>query len=897
MTTRNELILTLNACLLADRLDFGRALAADWLASWPGDFEVQHRLADMELRQDLIPSAAHRLEQILARNPEYAQTYPLLAYALKTQGDSERSMLLETIGRILDGQTLSHDGKPDWTLHLQMMLHAYQAEDLQSALALAATIGAVNTALSLPSVVHVRTLLKQDRTEDAYSLGASCLDRWPDCIPFQLVSARADIAAGRISSGVALLHQAASADPLGELSAEFLGESHPYQSLWPETLSAEINRPIPADVTAYLGGNQLGGMPSPQETGDFSTRSGQTTSSLSGVDAGTMIQINEMGSSDTKPVSEVESGTQSDLPTPESWEAFQGPDAGDGLVPKGMFQQDSEVLEATKKAFDDMASRLKSKRYRKDIDVRIPAYIVLTSRSRLVQHFGDDVVSRIDEAVMQLVEAVRSRSGWSAYRLYVDDPATLSPFGLTPADPGNAWEIKMRLADLDKVLAKRGEMVGSVFIIGSDEIIPFHRLPNPTDDDDDEIPSDNPYTTGDNNYLAPEWPVGRLPLVTGEALVDAIRSYVDFHQLRNTLRKPFARFRLWLRSRVRKMITSPTDSIGYSASIWRKASLAVYKSIGDAQSLVITPPVHADKLPSAFLHPTRFSYFNLHGLEDAPEWFGQRDPMEKGDSIDFPVALRPMDVIDRGRAPQIIFSEACYGANTLSKTSDTSLSLKFLTSGTRSFVGSTKISYGSVTTPLIAADLLGRYFWEGVRTSTPVGEAFRRAKLNLASEMHQRQGFLDAEDQKTLISFVLFGDPLYEAEQRPDLPGAKVILRKTTRPTRMKTANTLISTILAEDEFDAESLSRVKSIVAAYLPGMSAATCTIRSQHYMDAQSKDAILNPIGTVPIERLSPTSGNAYVFTFSKSITSEARLHQHYARLTMNAEGKIIKLAVSR
>ena len=897
MTTRNELILTLNACLLADRLDFGRALAADWLASWPGDFDVQQRLADMELRQDLISAAAHRLEQILARNPEYAQTYPLLAYALQIQGDTERSMLLETIGRILDGQSLPLEGTPEWTLHLQMMLHAYQADDFQSALSLAATIGSVNTALSLPSVLHVRTLLKQGQIEDALSLGASCLNRWPDCIPFQLLSARADIAAGRISRGVALLHQAASSDPLGELSAEFLGKSHPYQSLWPETLSAEINRPIPADVAAYLGGNQLGGMPSTQETREVPPSPIQASTAPAGADVVKPMQADEMNPADTMSEFQAETGTQTNLPTPEAWEAFQGPDPGDGLVPKAMFQQDSEALEATKKAFDEMASRLKSKRYRKDIDVRIPAYIVLTSRSRLVQHFGDDVASRIDEAVMQLVEAVRSRSGWSAYRLYVDDPATLSPFGLTPADPGNAWEIKMRLADLDKVLSKRGEMIGSVFIIGSDEIIPFHRLPNPTDDDDDEIPSDNPYTTGDNNYLAPEWPVGRLPLMTGEALVDAIRSYVDFHQLRNTLRRPIARFRLWLRSRVQNMITSPTDAIGYSASIWRKASLAVYKSIGDAHSLSITPPVHADKLPSAFLHPTRFSYFNLHGLEDAPEWFGQRDPMEKGDSIDFPVALRPMDVIDRGRAPQIIFSEACYGANTLSKTSDTALSLKFLSSGTRSFVGSTKISYGSVTTPLIAADLLGRYFWEGVRSSTPVGEAFRRAKLNLASEMHQRQGFLDAEDQKTLISFVLFGDPLYEAEQRPDMPGAKVILRKTTRPTRMKTANTLKSTILTEAEFDAESMSRVKSIVAAYLPGMSDASCTIRSQHYMDAQSKDAILDPIGAVPIERLSPTSSNAYVFTFSKSITSEERLHQHYARLTMNAEGKIIKLAVSR
>ena len=54
-------------------------------------------------------------------------------------------------------------------------------------------------------------------------------------------------------------------------------------------------------------------------------------------------------------------------------------------------------------------------------------------------------------------------------------------------------------------------MIGAVLIVGGHSILPFHMLPNPTDDDDDTVYSDNPYTTSDENYLAPEWPVGRLP--------------------------------------------------------------------------------------------------------------------------------------------------------------------------------------------------------------------------------------------------------------------------------------------------------------------------------------------------------------------------------------------------
>jgi len=36
-------------------------------------------------------------------------------------------------------------------------------------------------------------------------------------------------------------------------------------------------------------------------------------------------------------------------------------------------------------------------------------------------------------------------------------------------------------------------------------------LPNPTDDSDINVPSDNPYATIDENYFIQQWPVGRLP--------------------------------------------------------------------------------------------------------------------------------------------------------------------------------------------------------------------------------------------------------------------------------------------------------------------------------------------------------------------------------------------------
>jgi hypothetical protein len=128
---------------------------------------------------------------------------------------------------------------------------------------------------------------------------------------------------------------------------------------------------------------------------------------------------------------------------------------------------------------------------------------------------------------------------------------------------------------------------------------------------------------------------------------------------------------------------------------------------------------------------SRLTYFNLHGLPDASEWYGQRDPSDPSSMPDYPVALRMQDVVNGGRAPQIVFSEACYGAHITGKGFEEALALKFLSSGSQVVVGSTRTSYGAITTPLIADDLLGHAFWKYLREDMPAGR-LRRAKIHLA---------------------------------------------------------------------------------------------------------------------------------------------------------------------
>ncbi|MEX1071910.1 MAG: C25 family cysteine peptidase, partial [Anaerolineales bacterium] len=311
----------------------------------------------------------------------------------------------------------------------------------------------------------------------------------------------------------------------------------------------------------------------------------------------------------------------------------------------------------------------------------------------------------------------------------------------------------------------------------------------------------------------------------------------------------------------------------------------------DSKRLSISPPTETGRLPKEAGKAMQVAYFNLHGLEDTAEWYGQRDPQTTLSGPDYPVALRTSDIVNSGRAPQIVYTEACYGAHIFGKNADGAIALKFLESGSKAVVGSTVTSYGSVTTPLIAADLLGQTFWKLLNEGYPVGEALRRAKIAMAHTMHRRQGYLDGEDQKTLIAFVLYGDPLAQASAegnvtkrilRPDQDGAQI--KAICDRTEGRTSSI--------GELPSDALATVKSIVQDYLPGMQGSQATISHEH-LNCDGHNCNL-PHHNSKVAGLMPSRS---LVTLSKKVQGAEHMHPHYARITMDAQGKVVKLAVSR
>jgi hypothetical protein len=157
--------------------------------------------------------------------------------------------------------------------------------------------------------------------------------------------------------------------------------------------------------------------------------------------------------------------------------------------------------------------------------------------------------------------------------------------------------------------------------------------------------------------------------------------------------------------------------------------------------------------------------------------------------------------------------------------------------------------------------------------------------------MHKRQGYLDGEDQKTLISFVLYGDPL--AVPHTHGPSAKNTVRPIQDAAQVKI---VCDRVNAEDDVRREIptgvVKQVKGIVKEYLPGMNDAKIILSHEH-TECTGHNCPTHQIGAKGVHRHPSRS----VVTLSKHIEQGSNKHPHYARITLNKDGKMVKLAVSR
>ena len=279
-----------------------------------------------------------------------------------------------------------------------------------------------------------------------------------------------------------------------------------------------------------------------------------------------------------------------------------------------------------------------------------------------------------------------------------------------------------------------------VIIIGGEEVFPFEKIKSQVDDGDEFVNTDNWWASFGKDFTIPQIEMTRMP--DGE----------------DETEKSFLKM---IEDSMTKNKIDLNEKFGITAEIWRKAAENAFTHL-KSQGEILSSPPHTSKSKLEFDKFEGGLYFNLHGGEQESGWYGQRDKFSSYKE-EYPLALEPKN-ISKGIKNGFIASEACYGAFINRKRNDDSIMLTALRSGVSFCIGSTSTAYGTYAPPLSEADMLVSIFFDEFLKKKNASLAFLNAKRLFAQKNIEKNGFLDDDDKKTLVEFVMYGNPLTEVD-------------------------------------------------------------------------------------------------------------------------------------
>lgn len=809
-----------------------------WLEKYPGDLKLQLFSAVYDHLVGEFDVAKEKFRELITIDPTFLSVYMAIA-DIYIDDENVWGYL-----HVLTGNVIEKHKIPQWALDTHQILSHCMAGETEETEKLLGILLKHSGRNALVDMVHLLHVYRTQSIEVVKTLALLYHQRWPECSQIKLILADAKMKTGDDVEALEIISLCAQADASGQTADWIWPAGNPYQRVWPSLIGLDDFIQIPSSIAAVFGWNLL--------------------------DQGEVKETIEIG------------------------KKF--------AVRKEKESISKEVVEA-QKIFERLAKSLNAKSDRK-IDGRYPIYVILSSKKNLADKYGVDSANVLISQAQRLVDVVQQKRQWGAMLFLPDDTELMNEIGFDSLDEIDPWSLKLALQDLDVYLDSKGAMIGAVLIVGGNGIIPFHALPNPTDDSDDIVYSDNPYGCVDANYFVPDWPVGRLPDEKGNdtgLLMQQLRRILKDHQdmekvkktVSGTMAFPFEMLLSFFQQLFQsRRSVDVGETIGYTASIWRRASIGAYRPIGASNKIAVSPPITSTNVDTVALLDAELAYYNLHGIIDGGEWFGQKSFTDTYSGSDFPIALTPSDITQKSRHNQIILSEACYGGYTNEKTIEDSLCLKFLSLDAKGLVGSTAIAYGSIQPPLIGADLLANKFWSALVEGKTVGESLLKAKHQLAEEMQKRQNYLDGEDQKTLLSFVLYGDPLalykvsdkeadQKAIQREDHSDEIMVLTETEKETS------------SGNEFTAHTIGEIKAALESYLPGLEFADYSVQQQYLLE----EGVLAKLSANPPESLTREANGNFIVSFKQKFEQYIEGHQFFTKVTVDKTGKMLKISMSR
>jgi len=284
---------------------------------------------------------------------------------------------------------------------------------------------------------------------------------------------------------------------------------------------------------------------------------------------------------------------------------------------------------------------------------------------------------------------------------------------------------------IDGLLNNMGNLAETcpfVLIVGDHDVVPLAVLSNPTDDGD-VLFTDDVYGDTDHDPLTvPDIPVARIP--DGNSL-DLLVTQLSPSTL------------------------PETGDFTIANTEWDFVEIVTSEIFGPGRSLLWSLPTRYTDLDPARVN-VRYDYFTLHGAyQDTTLWWGEA-PV-------YPEAFSVTEANSQG----IVLTGACYGAYTFNRTPENSITLAFLASGARAFVGNTGIGYFPVWTeppdpprpvpPTRFGALFEDTFLRALADGKAPLAAFMEAKEAMANLVMSRNG--TAMELKLLSEHVYYGKP------------------------------------------------------------------------------------------------------------------------------------------
>lgn len=518
---------------------------------------------------------------------------------------------------------------------------------------------------------------------------------------------------------------------------------------------------------------------------------------------------------------------------------------------------------------------------------------MITCHQTLLEKYGQDGIARIEEILVSLSERVQRSQRISVRLIYADQVESLRPYGIPPAKPGKAETFK-RVIDLLCESEKRDDNQSHVLLIGGDDIIPFFRW---ADSDGGTLLTDAPYAAEGNQIFMPVRSVGRIPDTPARDityLIGLLDNVADAHERAFTGHT----FGYWLRNilPISHGGIRPMAAFGFTASLWKEAAREVFRVIGDSNEMRVSPPAGRAEYPGTDSEPTMM-YFALGGSRDASGWYGHEDTALSTVENPHPAAIYPEDLIPSETPNAIVFSEASFAGDMTGKPPRRSMTLQFLERQATTVVTSTTRVFGALAPPLMGADLLARYFWEALGDGHRTGVALTRAKNRFVRDILALQGYLDPEDQKTLLGFHLFGDPSLLPIQPIQTRERSVhdLLEGSVQPTahcQLRSVQQPLSRIPLDVQRCALEYA------SSHLPHMEEASLVVARPILCDEECQAGCSGAAGDKHRMMHPGRVGLNYIFTLSQTTAdSEGKPVKSIAKITVSPRGEVLKALLSR